>query len=98
MATKKYYVLYVVSADTTTLAESFQDNKTRHFYVEVRVDQMKVQGTETVKGDKVLSWNDVFLLFQQRWNKHIHRVSVCSTKHLSIYLRRFAHMLRLYHT
>lgn len=52
----------VASADTTALSSSFQDNETGHFYVEVRVDQMKVQGTETVKGDKMLSWSDVFLL------------------------------------
>jgi hypothetical protein len=30
----------VVSADTTTLAESFQDNKTSHFYVEVRAHRL----------------------------------------------------------
>ena len=53
----------VASADTTALAETFQDNETGHFFVEVRVDQMKVQGTETVRGDRMLTWNEVFLLY-----------------------------------
>jgi hypothetical protein len=47
-------------------AESFHDNETGNFFVEVRVDQMKVQGMEAVTGediDDTISWNEEFLLY-----------------------------------
>ena len=53
----------VVSVDMTGLAQSFKDNVAGEFTVEVRLDQMRVQGSEVLKGDNTLSWNEEFLLY-----------------------------------
>jgi hypothetical protein len=53
----------VGSADLTLPPEGSQDDEFCKICVEISADKKRVQATEALKGDKVISWNEGFILY-----------------------------------
>jgi hypothetical protein len=53
----------VGSADLTAWDESLLDNEPQELFVKIKLDPMRVRVTEAVKRNKLLSWNEEFVMY-----------------------------------